>query len=507
MNALISNLAARTALIIMSCMAISLCTIAQAETLQDTANFDHAKTGFLLRDVHTTLRCEQCHVDAIFKNTPKDCAGCHTIGSRIAATPKPVNHVQTNNSCESCHESPSSFLVRSFKHPGITNGCISCHNNQSFGVLSKPTNHFPTLLPCESCHTNTNTFTSWRMDHTGLTSNCTSCHGGQFANIASKPAAHISTTAACETCHSSTVTFLGARFDHSTTNPPVAGRCSTCHNGSYPGVLAKPATHLATSAQCDTCHTQSTTQNYTTFFGALIDHTLYSPPVAARCSACHNGVSALGKPTWHTVTTAQCDTCHTPTNTSNYTTFLGAIFSHTAVTGTCQSCHNGSSAKGLSTGHIPVGSASCDGCHRVYNGTSIISFAGATMSHLITASTRCDACHNGSYLTQGASGAQNVVSNHIPRTITGTLDCNTCHNMTITASISSMSWLTERMNHNGAKGGGTPVYCVTCHLKGVTYLGSMQKLSHNGASVSKDCSSAGCHKPLGSKGTAYSSWN
>src|SRR5512146_2961915 len=32
--------------------------------------FDHAKTGFLLRDVHTTLRCEQCHVDGVFKNTP-----------------------------------------------------------------------------------------------------------------------------------------------------------------------------------------------------------------------------------------------------------------------------------------------------------------------------------------------------------------------------------------------------------------------------------------------------
>jgi hypothetical protein len=49
---------------------------------------------------------------------------------------------------------------------------------------------------------------------------------------------------------------------------------------------------------------------------------------------------------------------------------------------------------------------------------------------------------------------------------------------------------------------------VTCHLKGVTYFEpNAQLISHNGASTSKDCSSSSCHKPLGSKGTAYSSWD
>ena len=65
----------------------------QAESA--AVQFDHNKTGFVLRDVHTTLRCEQCHVDGIFKNTPKDCAGCHAVGTRVGATPKPVNHVST----------------------------------------------------------------------------------------------------------------------------------------------------------------------------------------------------------------------------------------------------------------------------------------------------------------------------------------------------------------------------------------------------------------------------
>ncbi len=483
---------------------------AAPKTITPPANFDHSRTGFVLRDVHTTLRCEQCHVEGIFKNTPKDCAGCHAIGTRVGATPKPVNHVQTNLPCDTCHVSATSFLVKSFKHVGVVGNCSTCHNGQSLGVMSKPANHFPTLLPCENCHNNTTTFTSWRMDHTGIVSGCAQCHSGQFPGVVGKPVMHIPTTAPCETCHLGTTTFLGARYDHSTAMPPVAGRCTDCHSGTYPGVVAKPAVHIMTTAQCDTCHTQTTTQNYTTFLGAVVDHTLFSPPVAGRCSDCHNGVAATGKPSWHMLTTAQCDTCHTQTNTSNYTTFLGATFSHPTTGGGCPTCHNGATAKGMSVGHIPTGTISCDGCHAIYNGTTVTSFYPGTMNHVVTTSIQCQICHNGAYTTQGITlGAQAMVSNHIPTTITGALDCNTCHPTAPSTSVASMSWAQppEKMNHNGALGGGAPIYCVTCHLSGNTYLGSMKKYSHNGASTAKDCSRSGCHRPLGSVGSSYSNWN
>jgi hypothetical protein len=52
------------------------------------------------------------------------------------------------------------------------------------------------------------------------------------------------------------------------------------------------------------------------------------------------------------------------------------------------------------------------------------------------------------------------------------------------------------------------IYCVTCHLSSATYLASkIQKTSHNKASTTTDCSSSKCHKPTGSKGTAYTKWN
>jgi len=872
--------------------AVLLCTmfcfapIAQAEPVPNALTFDHMKTGFILKGVHTTLRCEQCHVDGIFKNTTKDCAGCHSVGSRVGATPKPVNHVQTTSSCDTCHISATSFLVKSFIHVGITSGCASCHNGQSLGVVSKSATHFPTLLPCESCHTNTNTFTSARMDHTGITSNCALCHGNAgveiFSGVKAKPvepvahiptsgadcstchntttflgamfnhtgitarcdschgvqngvvakpashiptpvgadcgschsqantsnyttflgapshtpapsscaschngvtakgkssthiqttadcstchtasntntfttflgatyshspvpatcanchngvtatgkmsshisttadcgschtasntstfttflgatyshspvpttcanchnsviargkmATHISTTADCSTCHTasntitfttflgavythspipttcaschngvsatgkktahiattldcgnsschtqtSTVnftTFLGATFVHGTItpgvrcdschngvsstgkatghvsttadcgtchtslntsnyitflgatyvhnpNPPTTGTCSTCHNGTtaigkstghvattapscdwchnstntggfknflgalyihYPNppttgtcstchngstAPGKPAGHIATTASCDVCHTKTNTGNYTNFLGATYVHSP-NPPLAGTCPTCHNGTTATGKPVIHVLTSASCDTCHTQANTSNYLNFLGAtgVDHSTIVSHDCVRCHNGAQATGKTAGHIPV-TVQCDFCHLKFNGTTVLSFAPGTMDHSQVTGTSCYACHNGSYTSQGTKGAQAMPINHIPTTITGGtggLPCTTCH-ATATNYTSWSGGHLGNIGHNNAKGGGVPVYCVTCHLSGTTYLGSMQKKSHNGASTAKDCSSSNCHKPLGKEGTAYSSW-
>jgi len=181
------------------------------------------------------------------------------------------------------------------------------------------------------------------------------------------------------------------------------------------------------------------------------------------------------------------------------------------------------------TSHIPIASIGCDQCHPVYDGTASINFGttatttiGGTsakygMKHsVLAAGTLCGTtCHNGSYTSQGTYGALAKVSNHIPTAMAGTsADCTFCHTTLTLAAVKVSSgtadWLTETVGvtqHNGDQG-GSPNYCVTCHLSSATYLSSkIQKVSHNGASTSKDCSSSSCHKPLGSKGTSYSSWN
>src|SRR3981189_1032150 len=57
-----------------------------------TLSFDHLSTGFELDGVHRDLPCEQCHLNAVFKGTPRNCGGCHITGPTFNATPNPHTH-------------------------------------------------------------------------------------------------------------------------------------------------------------------------------------------------------------------------------------------------------------------------------------------------------------------------------------------------------------------------------------------------------------------------------
>jgi hypothetical protein len=173
-------------------------------------------------------------------------------------------------------------------------------------------------------------------------------------------------------------------------------------------------------------------------------------------------------------------------------------------TGTCDNCHNGSTAKGKSATHIPitVPTAKCDACHK-----SQVSFAtSVSMNHTAVATMACKLCHNGAYTSQGPQGALAKPSNHIPEVQLlngGAMDCNSCH-------TSTTSWTSMRMNHNGSMGSGAG-WCKGCHQSGTSFLGSMDRksLAHEAKSgtVLIDCSQSGCHRPLGTKGSAYTKWD
>lgn len=473
---------------------------AAAPSVRDTSKtpFDHSRTGFVLRDIHTTLKCEQCHIDGIFKNTPKYCSGCHAIGTRVAAKPKPINHVPTHDECDTCHVSAANFLVKSFKHLGVTGNCIICHNNQSLGVQSKPLAHFPTLLPCETCHNNTTTFVGSPMNHTGITSNCFQCHGGPeagaatYPNVRSYPPTHIaiSPTADCNACHTNFITFLGARFDHAGV---VAGTCGTCHQGQSPGTVSiNPAIHIPQNQgnACDTCHTAANTAGYTSFLGSVFHQSPVgtatpTPTYPSTCGACHSGAyasqGAQGKPAAHIATTQDCAiSCHTAATTANFTTFYGVIYNHTATYPTfpagapasplCSSCHNGVNATGKSAAHVAT-TADCITCHTpaatgCANAGNCTTWLGAVFLHVPSpyagtfpagapASPTCGSCH----LT-GVSGAKMEPVGHIVTT----QDCIACHTPASTG-CGTTGACTTFLGALAAQPHNTASYtnCVSCH--------------------------------------------
>lgn len=456
---------------------LMICFTPLAQAAQTSPAFDHSRTGFLLKDVHATLKCEQCHVDGIFKNTPKECAGCHTTGTRVAATPKPINHVPTTSSCDTCHISAANFLVKSYKHVGITGNCATCHNGQSLGVLSKPANHFPTLLPCESCHTNTSTFLSWRMDHTGLTAGCAQCHAGQFVGVVNQNTFgnHIPTNGLdCSSCHVGFSTFLGALYNHAGV---LSNSCDTCHNGSYPGVKTKSATHIPTPAGtfCDTCHNQTNTNGYTSFLGALF-HTSYVA-TSGSCYSCHNGAyiaaNAQPKPATHipnTPANQSCDACHT---NGSYTSFSAGGFHTIAAnnvliaSGPCSTCHNGSytawtSSNGMYpqakiAAHITT-TADCYTCHTSLNTSTYTTFLGAgfhgvAANNVGIAGTCGTSCHNTVGGTN-ASGAQGHPNTTVHNSVGA--NCDLCH--TVALTLNYTTFLGATFTHTAPIG-----VCSTCH--------------------------------------------
>jgi hypothetical protein len=137
-------------------------------------------------------------------------------------------------------------------------------------------------------------------------------------------------------------------FDHSA----VSGSCSSCHNGTT--ATGKNATHIATTAQCDTCHTT------TAWIPAHFDHA----GVSGSCSTCHNGTSATGKNSGHFVTTQQCNVCHTTTAwtpTIRYVHTSGSYPGDHSVALTCSSCHttNSETVPWRSPAYAPY----CAACH------------------------------------------------------------------------------------------------------------------------------------------------
>lgn len=477
----------------------------------------------------------------------------------------------STTSCDDCHNSQTSFTTPyTMNHAKVVTTCSTCHNGNfttqgTSGAKAKIANHIPTTLECSTCHTATNNYSVWTnsLFHTNnpsVTTGCATCHynttyaatlfsGIGQTTITQMPATttHSGVTGNCESCHhntsrtnfasASTAWASGVSFTHASNNLVGSGTCTTCHGAGTAGnglKITTRATHIPTTTiSCDNCHLSQAS------FATTVT-TNHTSITAIACNTCHNGsfttemnkptgTGALGLVSNHIpavtgVTITSCNTCHVSTSSWGSTKF------HTSITVTdyCTTCHQATSYKAINPAgstatttlfptatHIPITgttTVNCNKCHKATDTT----FTAATMDHasVATAVIACKTCHSGSYTTQKTptgQGALGKVSNHIPHETAilngATLDCSACH-------TSTTAWTTEKMNHNNTQGSGTgstTAYCKTCHASGgTTYLGNMQKMSithYQKTPVPLDCSTSGCHKPLGSKGTVYSKWS
>jgi hypothetical protein len=115
----------------------------------------------------------------------------------------------------------------------------------------------------------------------------------------------------------------------------------------------KNVNHIATTAECDTCHSTLAWKP------AMFDHT----GVTTGCNACHNGTSATGKTVGHMTTAMECNVCHSTTAWTPLT------FRHTSPEYPgdhrralqCTDCHTTNTDQAVWT--APAYRPDCAGCH------------------------------------------------------------------------------------------------------------------------------------------------
>ena len=252
-------------------------------------DFSHDQTGFALDSRHATVRCEGCHVQAIFAGTPRRCDQCHSNTGLIRASAASSQHIRVTGDCEYCHQPNSWLSITRVDHFAVLGSCQSCHNGVT--ATGKNPTHIESGNVCDDCH-RTFTWTGAVFDHANVSANCSSCHNGVVAS--GKNPTHILSTNNCEYCHNRFNWSPVLRVDHAA----VLGSCFSCHNGVT--TTGKNPGHIPSSNVCDDCH------RTVTWTGAVFNHA----NVSANCSSCHNGIQAIGKGSQHPASGNDCELCH-----------------------------------------------------------------------------------------------------------------------------------------------------------------------------------------------------
>ncbi|MBK7143001.1 MAG: cytochrome C [bacterium] len=413
--------------------------------------FDHALTGFILKEKHAGLDCRKCHKPAFISGL--------ALGE-------------------------NEQLDSSRTYLGLTTNCVSCHRDEHRGDLG---------ANCTNCHTQTAWKPATGFDHsqskfplTGkhMTVACLRCHrlmtdrplaadfdylqykGVQFANCVS---CHTDTHAGklgdnCSSCHNTDGWHLvnTVNFDHSKTRYPLEGRhvavacakchqagnskqglkfsaCRDCHSDFHRGEFAK----RASKGNCEECHSVQTFSP-ARFLMAQHEQTEYplrGAHQAVPCLACHQRSSASVQPELRFVfESTKCQNCHKDPH-------RGQVDKLVAANG-CETCHSvdkwnrvnydhSKSNFALEGKHVQV---ACNKCHADLANTSdrsLVKFTGIR--------TDCQSCHKDIHNAQFA--------------IDGATPCVQCH--------TAKGWKPSTFDHAKSRfaldGAHRNVACDKCH--------------------------------------------
>lgn len=205
------------------------CAACHSTASWQDVRFDHARTGFLLKDAHQRLSCKTCHKRDFKTRIAQDCASCH----------HDPHALEFGKRCDGCHDEAS----------WRTNFSVDAHRSTNFPLTGRHA-----LVPCSECHPNARDRSFSRAATT-----CVACHQKDYLATATSTIDHVTAgfSTNCRECHS-TIRFIPARYgEHDNcfriTSGAHAGiRCASCHS-TVPSVTS-PLSCGSGTAACTSCH-------------------------------------------------------------------------------------------------------------------------------------------------------------------------------------------------------------------------------------------------------------
>ena len=398
------------------------------------ARFDHAVV-FPLTGAHAQQTCASCHVNNVYRGTPRDCVGCHQDDYTRTTTP---NHAAAGfpTTCETCHRSTDpSWRGNGFNHAAVF-PLAGAHAQQT----------------CATCHVNN--------VYRGTARDCVGCHQDEYNRTTAPNHAAAGLPTTCESCHRNTdVSWRGAGFNHAAVFPLVGSHaqqtCSACHvNSVYRGTprdcvgchqddfnRTTTPNHAAAGfpTTCESCHREADVS----WRGSGFNHAAVFPLVGAHaqqtCATCHVNNVYRG-------TARDCVGCHQ----GEFNRTTAPNHAAAGFPTTCETCHRGSDATWRQAvfdhaSTFPLqgrhAQQACATCHvnNVYRGTA----------------RDCVGCHQDEY---ARTTAPNHASAGFPTT------CESCHR------AADASWQQGSFNHRfPITSGPHRQTCATCHTSGGSF--------------------------------------
>lgn len=390
------------------------CSTCHVDTGWKETSYDHGKdTGFALKGKHDGLKCDDCHANGRYKQTPKTCLGCHKEDDEHKG--------RFGGKCETCHVD-SAWKQINFNHDTDTDYPLRGKHKKT---------------ACNDCHTGT-------LYVQKLSRQCWDCH--------KRDDVHKETLGRdCASCHSESSWKDPPKFDHDKTQFPLKGKhtdadCKDCHKSEVykdaPTACVdchlKDDKHEGTlGKQCGDCHAERDWKNTSGRFDH--DRTRFALRNAhaastVKCSSCHSG----GLKGFRGTATS-CFSCHRKDDKHEGTQGQQCGQCHSDKNWKVEAFNHDATRFPLTGGHRKV---KCESCH--------------TTPRYKDTRQECVACHRKDDHHKGTLGEQ----------------CGTCHG---TRLWSGWEFNHDRQTQYPLTGRHVGVSCSQCH-KDVSPKGGVASL-------------------------------